>query len=197
MLAASITIICRPPTNVRVCGEKMSKSPTPRRETFSLFQKISPKPLDKSPSMVYNICVRGYSLMVKLQLPKLAMRVRFPLLAPKGKGRQAVPFLLATNGRKNPLQDAGDYWALICSSAPRRNGMHLATERCVQREEGFRFPLLAPKGKGRQAVPFLLATNGRKNPFLTPPSGVRNAPLTTSTHPCYNTFILPRKGNNP
>ena len=30
----------------------------------------------------------GYSLMVKLQLPKLAMRVRFPLLAPKKALRQ-------------------------------------------------------------------------------------------------------------
>ena len=46
---------------------------------------FSEYPLDKSGRMVYNICVRGYSLMVKLQLPKLAMRVRFPLLAPKRK----------------------------------------------------------------------------------------------------------------
>ena len=44
--------------------------------------------------MVYNIHVRGYSLMVKLQLPKLAMRVRFPLLAPKGKDTEGCPFLL-------------------------------------------------------------------------------------------------------
>ena len=43
---------------------------------------FSEYPLDKSEGMVYNICIRGYSLMVKLQLPKLAMRVRFPLLAP-------------------------------------------------------------------------------------------------------------------
>ena len=45
-------------------------------------EKILGKPIDKSMLMVYNICIRGYSLMVKLQLPKLAMRVRFPLLAP-------------------------------------------------------------------------------------------------------------------
>ena len=45
--------------------------------------KILKIPLDKSAGMVYNICVRGYSLMVKLQLPKLAMRVRFPLPAPR------------------------------------------------------------------------------------------------------------------
>lgn len=32
--------------------------------------------------------------MVKLQLPKLAMRVRFPLLAPKGKDTEGCPFLL-------------------------------------------------------------------------------------------------------
>ncbi len=30
-------------------------------------------------------CPCGYSLMAKLQLPKLAMRVRFPLPAPKRK----------------------------------------------------------------------------------------------------------------
>ena len=45
-------------------------------------KKIFGKPLDKNDWMVYNICVRGYSLMVKLQLPKLATRVRFPLPAP-------------------------------------------------------------------------------------------------------------------
>ena len=32
--------------------------------------------------------------MVKLQLPKLAMRVRFPLLAPKEKGAEGHPSLL-------------------------------------------------------------------------------------------------------
>ena len=52
------------------------------------MRKILEIPLDKSERMVYNICVRGYSLMVKLQLPKLAMRVRFPLLAPKQKGAE-------------------------------------------------------------------------------------------------------------
>lgn len=48
-------------------------------ENIPIYLKIG---LDKSGKMVYNICVRGYSLMVKLQLPKLATRVRFPLPAP-------------------------------------------------------------------------------------------------------------------
>ena len=69
------------------------------------------KRLDKISWMVYNICVRthicGYSLMVKLQLPKLAMRVRFPLLAPKEKDTIRCPFLLEkANGREKLLQTA-------------------------------------------------------------------------------------------
>ena len=57
-------------------------------------EKILGKPIDKFPAMVYNVCIRGYSLMVKLQLPKLAMRVRFPLLAPIEKDTLGCPFLL-------------------------------------------------------------------------------------------------------
>ena len=44
--------------------------------------------------------------MVKLQLPKLAMRVRFPLLAPKGKDTEGCPFLL------EKITDARDHFKL-------------------------------------------------------------------------------------
>ena len=73
----STIIVCRQWENVReTCRMETEK-------TFS-FSKI---PLDKKLEMVYNICVRGYSLMVKLQLPKLATRVRFPSRAPYNKNR--------------------------------------------------------------------------------------------------------------
>ncbi len=45
----------------------------------------------------------GYSLMAKLQLPKLAMRVRFPLPAPKPKGQASclsLGFLCVWRSRK-------------------------------------------------------------------------------------------------
>ena len=60
------------------------------------------KPIDKGEGMVYNTWVRGYSLMVKLQLPKLATRVRFPLPAPAGsacsqsRGQSLPTFLLSS-----------------------------------------------------------------------------------------------------
>ena len=90
----------------------MSKSPDGAWKTNffvassrRVSQKILEIPLDKSAGMVYNICIRGYSLMVKLQLPKLAMRVRFPLLAPK-KGRCVLhlPFLERTMEPRNRIK---------------------------------------------------------------------------------------------
>lgn len=76
MEPVSTIIVCRRAEKVR------DNCRTGAEKTFS-FSKI---PLDKKREMVYNICVRGYSLMVKLQLPKLATRVRFPLPAPIEKG---------------------------------------------------------------------------------------------------------------
>ncbi len=46
--------------------------------------------------MCYNISqsfIRGYSLVVEHQLPKLNMRVRFPLPAPRGTAPDFVPEL--------------------------------------------------------------------------------------------------------
>ena len=43
--------------------------------------------IDKFPALVYNNHVRRHSLVVKPQLPKLMLRVRFPLPAPK-RGRR-------------------------------------------------------------------------------------------------------------
>lgn len=48
------------------------------------FCKTYPKPLDKKGAFRYNNTVRRRSLVVKPQLPKLEMRVRFPSPAPKG-----------------------------------------------------------------------------------------------------------------
>ena len=52
---------------------------------------------------IIDACFCGYSLMVKLQLPKLAMRVRFPLLAPKKRGCQfdTLSFLERMMGARN------------------------------------------------------------------------------------------------
>ena len=88
--SVSITIVCRRAEKVREnCRAGAEKS-------FS-FSKI---PLDKNGEMVYNICVRGYSLMVKLQLPKLATRVRFPLPAPKQKPCISRLFLFLAVGQR-------------------------------------------------------------------------------------------------
>ena len=84
--SVSTIIVCRRRENVRETCR------TGAEKTFA-FLKI---PLDKNREMVYNICVRmgvrGYSLMVKLQLPKLATRVRFPLPAPIEKGHLRMAF---------------------------------------------------------------------------------------------------------
>ena len=86
--SVSTIIVCRRRENVRETCR------TGAEKTFA-FLKI---PLDKNREMVYNICVRmgvrGYSLMVKLQLPKLATRVRFPLPAPIEKGHLRMSLLL-------------------------------------------------------------------------------------------------------
>ena len=93
----STIIVCRRWENVR------ESCRTETEKTFS-FSKI---PLDKKREMVYNICVRGYSLMVKLQLPKLATRVRFPLPAPIEKGHLWMSlFYWKSNGCESPLQTA-------------------------------------------------------------------------------------------
>ena len=102
--------------------------------------------------MVYNICIRGYSLMVKLQLPKLAMRVRFPLLAPIGKGTSSdVPFPIGANhGCEKTLQTARIFSHLYFVGA-------VCCRAC---SAGFRFPLLAPKKQGIAiAIPCFFGVN--------------------------------------
>ena len=82
----SITIVCTAWRDVRNFWERRRKA-SRQDETRGTMR---PKPsafsrygIDKREGMVYNTQVRGYSLMVKLQLPKLATRVRFPLPAPE------------------------------------------------------------------------------------------------------------------
>ncbi len=82
------------------CANFLEKHVIRRRRRSKTFREIFPKPLDKTDAMVYNIRVRGYSLMVKLQLPKLAMRVRFPLLAPLKKDGLGSSFFSGANDRR-------------------------------------------------------------------------------------------------
>ena len=133
----------------------MSKSPDGAWKTNffvaasrRVSQKILEIPLDKSAGMVYNICIRGYSLMVKLQLPKLAMRVRFPLLAPKKQG----------DAKRISLLFWSEQWSReTASSCKQPKSRHsLGATCCRACSAGFRFPLLAPK-KGRCVLSALLA----------------------------------------
>ena len=126
--SVSTIIVCRRRENVRETCR------TGAEKTFA-FLKI---PLDKNREMVYNICVRmgvrGYSLMVKLQLPKLATRVRFPLPAPIEKGHLRMSFFIGMNYRcEKSLQTA-------------RIPSHIYTVGavcCRTCSAGFRFPLPA------------------------------------------------------
>ena len=89
--------------------------------------------------------------MVKLQLPKLAMRVRFPLLAPNRKGAIRHPFCLekvmnARNRRKLPVTFSP---ALSrCSLLPSLLG-------------GVQIPVTRSKQKGCRMAPFLFGVSNR------------------------------------
>ena len=79
----------------RLCGigrDFLGVCETCRTVLKKFFQYLLTKPRKWYIMYRSNDC--GYSLMVKLQLPKLAMRVRFPLLAPTGKDAIGRPFLL-------------------------------------------------------------------------------------------------------
>lgn len=106
--SVSTIIVCRRRENVRETCR------TGAEKTFA-FLKI---PLDKNREMVYNICVRmgvrGYSLMVKLQLPKLATRVRFPLPAPIEKGHLGVPAIEQVHPKRRAFNQKRYNISVLC-----------------------------------------------------------------------------------
>ena len=148
---------------------------TGAEKTFA-FLKI---PLDKNREMVYNICVRmgvrGYSLMVKLQLPKLATRVRFPLPAPIEKGHLRMSFFIGMNYRcEKSLQTA-------------RIPSHIYTVGavcCRTCSAGFRFPLPAPKRKDVASASFFFF-----HPSSRTPASLRHIMIVETGSPLHY-FIL-------
>ena len=89
--------------------------------------------IDKFPALVYNNHVRRHSLVVKPQLPKLMLRVRFPLPAPKrARGVHSTPLALfrQDSPNQNPTMWRNTTHGYICA------GYHNSF-RGYQRKYGF------------------------------------------------------------